>query len=136
MSDLGQFQVRANEWRAAMAAMASHGDAEQLLHVFERAIAAFASMVEHGLNRADAAEALTNLAEAYGVELGPDEIEQHIAEAFSKIKVNGAGTRHKAQPTLQPKLLKAYSFPEEDKIPARAWLYARHYIRGFVSATV
>src|SRR5215471_9440222 len=129
---LGQFQARANEWRAAIAAMAAHGDGEQVLQVFERAITAFAGMVEHGLRRADAAEVLTDLAQAYGVELEPDEIEQHIAEAFSKVKVNGK-TQAKSN---GPDPDEWDAGDEPGAIPPRQWLLGNHFCRGFVSSIV
>jgi len=117
--------------------MAAHGDGDQIVQVFERAINAFASMIERGLNRADAAEALTNLALAYGVELEPDEIEQQIAKAFAKVKINGK------QPSVEEKQRQVKISSNEwnagedlGEITPRPWLMAYQFCRQYISSVV
>ena len=82
----------------------------------------------------DAADFLQEAAENFGVidDIGQDAVQSivgKIGEATSPAKQNGATTPEPTAPT-------PYRFRDPAKIPRRAWLYGRHYIRRFVTSTV
>lgn len=104
-----------------------------------------AGYVSHGLDRALAADQLVDMALANGLDDG-DAVQFIIGKAFGKIdppdlvpddiderpQANG----HDPYP---PKLLPAasrYVFPDPAAMTPRQWLYAGHYVRGAVTATV
>jgi hypothetical protein len=134
----GGFTEGIASWRRIMASTT----VEKRQAVFCHAAADFAGFVARGLEKAAAVDELHELAQAFGLlAADPDKLTTIIADAFEleqvpapapEIKPNGKGHSHKqieATATL-------YVFPAPEAIPPRQWLFAGHYVRSAVTATV
>lgn len=126
-------------WRRVLA---GGGDVKARMVMFINCASEVAGYVAHGLPEVEAADALTELACAHGLELafGADEVQRVIAEAFETVEV--------VPPlAVEPQLINgrdrglvvvatAYVLPDPATLPVRGWIYGRHYIRGATTSTV
>lgn len=137
MANLGQFADVFSSFRRMLAAVPSSARLPVFLNAAEEA----AGYVSRGLDRAIAADELTDMALAHGLD-DADAIQWVIAHAFEVIeelervpddieeeKPKTNGRTHAPSATL-------YVVPDPATIPPRAWLSAMHYMRGVVTATV
>jgi hypothetical protein len=142
MSDqeLGAFSEGCAGWRRILASVPQ----EDRLRVFSNAAEEIAGYVARGLARPVAADELSDMAVANGL-TDDDQIQAIIGGAFALVrdqdvipdeieepKVNGHDKQAPAR-TVTPT---QYVLPDPSNIPKRGWLYARHYMRGIVTATV
>lgn len=95
-----------------------------------------AGYVSKGLDRATAADELSDMAIAYGFE-DADEVQTIIADAFQQIE-ESERPRTNGKSYYEPIVVapSAYLLPDPAGIPSRKWLEGRHYMRGIVTATV
>lgn len=141
MSGLGAFADGFALWRRLLG---REQDEAAQREVFANAVKEVAGFVARGLDRAAAADELTDMATSIGFD-DVDEVQAAIGEAFAK--VNGpdrvpddwsefgphTGNGHPPPPAYHPW---RFQMREQMAIPKRAWLYGGHYIRQTVSATV
>lgn len=139
---LGRFAEGFTSFRRTMA----NEPQEMRLKIFMNAANETASYVAKGLDRTVAADELFEIATSFGFD-DRDAVQFIISQAFEKIeqhdqvpddidqlfppfvKPNG---RHPPS----PRRATPYRLPDATKIPSRAWLFAGHYVRTVVTATV
>ena len=143
MSDqeLGAFSEGCAGWRRILASVPDERKAE----VFHHAAKEIAGYVAHGLARAAAADELADIATANGL-ADPDQVQAIIGGAFALVREPDAvpdeieepqsNGHDKHAPTERSVAPTLYVLPDPAAIPRRGWLYARHYMRGIVTATV
>jgi AAA domain len=143
-AELGKYADGFNGFRRMMAAVPP---GSRLL-LFQNACKEAAVYVGKGLDRALAADELTDIAVANGLE-DTQTVQWCISQAFLHIeedrfpddddepepehKPNGKGNGKDHHP---PPSATAYIFPDPELIPPRQWLYGGHYVRNAVTATV
>jgi RecA-family ATPase len=100
-AELGPFAAGFASWSRVLAA-ASSQDVAARTKIFTNAADEVASYVAHGLDRAVAADELTQMATAYGLD-DADQVQAIIARAFKGKRGNGSADESKqdALPTLQ-----------------------------------
>ena len=124
----------------------ANSDDDQFYSLFTNFVheTAEAGLLGH-VPKTDLVDRLVNMATAYGFtnRFGADDLQELLAREISDIEAsieyvpdiekprsNGQYAKQ-APPIKQP-----YPFPDAADIPRRSWLYATHYIRGYVVATV
>ena len=125
---LGKFADRFTGFRKMLAG----ASIELRWTIFENAAAEAAKCIGWGLNRAAAADELTDMAFNNGLD-DPEEVQEVIAEAFENIS-NG---KHKEnQPKPNGGLMVWDAGDPFGEIPPRQWLLGTQFCRGFISSLV
>lgn len=136
---LGKFADRFTGFRKMMAG----ASIELRWTILESAAAEAVKYIGWGLNRAAAADELTDMAFNHGLD-DPEEVQAVITEAFENIPNGKAKTNGPApepppwepQPAQVLPTATLYVFPDPATIPPRQWLYGGHYVRSCATATV
>jgi hypothetical protein len=145
MSDLGRFQEGFNSFRRMLAAV-SEGSR---LQIFVNAASEAATFVSKGLDRTLAADELTDMAAANGLD-DADAVQWVIGNAFARVEERDRvpdpdpdppprtnGHAPEAQKQLPPPASATpYVFPDPASIPRREWLFGGHFVREAATATV